>query len=595
MQQHTNIHTAFASYFTKDKLHPFLYNLSLKMSEGNVCLSLEQMEAETTEAYVPEREVLADHPLVGTGPEVKPFILFADRLYLHRFYHYEQQFVQQIMALLQQEDTAAQLAFLQSIKPFIREQLFAAEEKLQGTNWQMVACLNAFLHRFSIISGGPGTGKTTTVTKLLALFLTEDPNCTIQLCAPTGKAKVRLEEGLRRVRSSFKHLDLSEHILSAMEQLQAATIHSLLGYIPGSIHFKHNEKNTLDVDVLIVDECSMIDMALFHKLFKAIDTTRTKVILLGDKNQLASVDAGSVFSDLCSEAALINRFDPERAALLNEFASRPAHQLQDDAIGAPVAHPLFRHIVELQHSYRFDDSKGIGKFSKAILHNDVEAIASFFETGDDVVEWQDSTSLHHYVQQFAQKLLSDHGGYIGLPDIGTALQRMTGSTLLCALKEGRQGVYALNEQVERLLFHPEDTFYQDQLIMVSQNQPQEGIFNGDMAIIRRDENAVPYACFPATDEAYKSIAPLQIQAWDPAYAMTVHKSQGSEFEEVLIVLPDAKEHQLLTRELLYTAITRAKRKVVIVGDKETVLAAAARSVSRISGIQQQFLTIEQAS
>ncbi|RQO31651.1 exodeoxyribonuclease V subunit alpha [Taibaiella sp. KBW10] len=593
MLQHTNIHNAFANYFTKDKLHPFLYHLSKKMSEGNVCLALDSMTTEEWENEAPDPQVVQQHVLVGNADEVKPFILFQDRLYLHRFYHYEKQFVQKILVLVRAEVVPERMDFLRTLRPFIQEQLFAPEAGLQSTNWQMVACLNAFLHQFSIISGGPGTGKTTTVTKLLSLFLYENRECRIMLCAPTGKAKVRLEEGLRKVRTAFHAIEIEESIIARIEQLQTSTIHSLLGYIPDSIHFKHNEHNPLEADVLIVDECSMIDMALFHKLFKAIDPLKTKVILLGDQNQLASVDAGSVFSDLCAETTLINQFDAARAGFLNEFLDHEAHRIQPESISTPHAHPLFQHIVALQLSYRFDDDKGIGKLSKAILHNDVAAINSFFEAPDEVVALHKHSALPQCVQDFSQKLLATQGGYIGIPDISEALARMTNSTILCVVKEGRQGVYALNEQVARNLFNPEAVFYENQLIMVSQNQPQEGIFNGDMALIRSSaSDGLYYAYLPKSEQEYMTITPPQIQSWEPAYAMTIHKSQGSEFNEVLIVLPEAKEHQLLTRELLYTAITRAKRKVVIVGDKDTILATAAQSIRRISGIQQQFLILQ---
>ncbi len=593
MQQNTNVHHAFASYFAKDDLYPFLYQLSRKMAEGNVCLYVNEVAEEDGPA-LPDPEILNRHELVGNPEALRPFILFEDRLYLHRFFHYERKFVAQVNALLHREQTYYQSRhdFLVQQEELIVSQLFP-ESKGSTPDWQLIACLNSFLNQFSIISGGPGTGKTTTVVKLLALFLLEQPDAKIKICAPTGKAKVRLEEGLRKAKRTFQHTSIPEHIADTIATLQAATIHSLLGYIPGSIHFKHHALHTLEADILIVDESSMVDMALFHKLMQAVDTNRTRVILLGDKHQLASVDAGSVFRDLCSEEEYINHFDPERAALLNQFVIDPTRQLDAAYQSENSSYPLFQHIVELQHSYRFDDQKGIGKLSKAVLHYDEMAIRDFAETPAAEVGIYPASTLQDWLQEFAALLKKEQGGYIGQRDITTALERITGSTILCAVKEGRTGVAALNEQVTRLLFHPDEVFYEERLIMVLQNQPQEGIYNGDMGIVRKDnaEKNELKVFFPQSDTGYESLSPAQILSCDSAYAMTIHKSQGSEFDSVLIVLPEQTDHQLLTRELLYTAITRARKRVIIVGDIDIVLAASAHTVRRISGIQQQFAAV----
>ena len=592
MQQNTNIHHAFASYFTRDDLYPFLYQLSRKMADGNVCLYVNEL-SDDEGPELPDPAMLNNHALVGSPGEQRPFILFEDRLYLHRFFHYERKFVAQVMALLHSEAgyLPSRQDFLLQQQELISTQLFPGSPGATP-DWQLVACLNSFLNQFSIISGGPGTGKTTTVVKLLALFLLEQPDAKISICAPTGKAKVRLEEGLRKVRRTFQHTSISEAIIETIASLQAATIHSLLGYIPGSIHFRHNAQHPLDADILIVDESSMVDMALFHKLMQAVDTSRTRVILLGDKHQLASVDAGSVFRDLCSEEQYINHFTPERAGLLNRFMANASCPLDEAYQSVSNSYPLFQHIVELQHSYRFDDQKGIGKLSKAVLRHEEEVIRSFAAAPGEDVGIYPAASLPEWLQEFASLLKKEHGGYIGQPDIAVALERMTGSTVLGAVKEGRTGVAVLNEQITRLLFHPDETFYEERLIMVLQNQPREGIYNGDMGIVRKDQTQGDLMVFfPQSDAGPASLSPAQILSCDSAYAMTIHKSQGSEFDSVLIVLPEQADHQLLTRELLYTAITRARKRVVIVGDIDTVLAASAHTVHRISGIQQQFAAV----
>lgn len=582
-----NVHSTFAQYFSKDELYPWLYQLSKTMEAGNVCLDIHQTILIEEKETKLDTNILQQHPLVGDATAQLPFILHKDKLYLHRFFHYERRLVNQIKALAANENAEEKMGKLNTHKDFVSSGLFASSARLDTTDWQKVACINAFINNFSIISGGPGTGKTTTVTKLLALLLMDNPHLKISICAPTGKAAARLEESISMAEKQFESINIDATIVAKITLLNATTIHSLLGYIPNSIHFKHNADNLLDTDVLIVDECSMIDMALFHKLFQAVDISRTKVILLGDKNQLASVDAGSVFRDLCSDTAALNTFSTERANYINSFIENEKQQIKGIEYTESESHPLFQHIVELQTSYRFKDDSGIGKLSKAVLNNDTETISSFFSNEDEIVKIHGLGNLNDYLHQACQMLHSTRNGYIGSKDINSILSAINNSTVLCAVKNGKYGVHSINNFISNELFKPSNHYYPYQLIMVTQNQAADGIYNGDMGVVLQHETSLK-VYFAKTEGAYLSLDPAQIIATETAFAMTIHKSQGSEFNEVLIILPDNKDNLLLSRELLYTAITRAKKKVTILGTPEVLCAIAAQSVQRVSGIVNHF-------
>ncbi|HTO14184.1 MAG TPA: exodeoxyribonuclease V subunit alpha [Edaphocola sp.] len=589
MSKNINLYQSFANFFTKKELNPWLYHLSKEMAKGNVCIATDRL-IQSEEGSNLSLDYLVN-PLVGKAEENTPFILNKGKLYIHRFFHYERQLIEQIKALcISEKDFEIKKQKLEFHKEFINQELFSEQFALDQTDWQKIACLNAFVNNFNIISGGPGTGKTTTVSKLLMILLKENIDLKIKICAPTGKAAARLKESLGQTKRNFSGKDIPELILQKVSELSAETIHSTLGYIPKSIYFKHNAENTLDIDVLIVDECSMIDISLFYKLFQAIDTKRTKVILLGDKNQLASVDSGSVFRDLCTDTAPINVFSRKRTEWFNQFIFNNKQQIGAEHIDDTVSHPLFEHVIELKKSYRFDDSKGIGKLSKAILNNNWEAIEPFFENKDEQITINENYKDLEVIIQKAHNLLKkEYGGYLNETNIHEVLNKMNNSIILCANREGAFGVSFINESMQARIFKNNKAFNNYQLLMVTKNQAQDGIYNGDMGVVLKvveDENVFVY--FPKGNDDFVKLSPAQIIASEPAFAMTIHKSQGSEFNEVFVILPDNKDNLLLTRELLYTAITRAKKKATILGSKDILKKVAANSVQRVSGIIDHF-------
>lgn len=576
---------AFAGFFARDGLFPWLKSLIEQMESGNVCIDTNVF----SESQFHDIQILQNHALVGSPEDNKPFVFHNQRLYINRYFHYEKALVEQIKALCypNEVEMVAKVSFLHQQKSFISKKLFQPNNRLKTTDWQLVACLSAFLSRFTIISGGPGTGKTTTVAKLLYLFLLEHPELKIGVCAPTGKASARLDESFANAASNLSGSEFQEDLVQKITGLKALTIHSMLGYRHSSIHFKHHEKNTLDLDILIVDECSMIDITMFYKLFVAIDVSRTKVILLGDKNQLASVEAGSVFRDLCNDTAPMNIFSEDRIALINSFVEDDSTQIPMNHEGSNISHPLFQRMIELQTSFRFNDDEGIGRFSKAILNNDVPVINEFLENNDEKIRIEVPSKVDDEVKKAAGKLRSAQGGFVGENSKEAALSRLTKSIVLCAVKEGKAGVLAVNQVMATELSRTHERYYPWLPIMVTANQQREGVFNGDIGLVLQDQSGL-YVYFPKGSQEPLSLNPAQIREWDPAYAMTIHKSQGSEFDEVLIILPDNKENLLLTRELLYTAITRARENVTIIGSVDVITTIAGNSVKRVSGIADHF-------
>src|SRR5690625_3083062 len=302
----------------------------------------------------------------------------------------------------------------------------------------MIAALSAVLNQFTIITGGPGTGKTTTVAKFLSLLLRIYPELRVALAAPTGKAAARMAESLKNSTA----LDAATQKL--IQQFEPSTIHRLLKVKRNSIYFKHNRENPIPYDLVIIDESSMIDIALFSKLMEAIPDT-SKIVLLVDKNQLASVEDGSLFGDLCLAQNQLNQFSEERAQFINQFITSEAAKITEEHI-TKTNHLLFEKVIELQKSYRFSDDGGIGKLSKAILTNNRESLMPFFENKDEEVQIDT-----HYSDEIFSDFIKKYEAYIRETDIKEAFKKLNQLRVLCAVREGPHGVYSVNAQIEKYL------------------------------------------------------------------------------------------------------------------------------------------------
>jgi exodeoxyribonuclease V alpha subunit len=598
-----DVHQQFAEYFDIPALKPYAYLLSKKGSEGHICLHLDKIAAEKEnlpESYQKietSNQLLESIPLVGTqGNDKQPFVIYQNRLYLQRYFRYETEFLQRIRQFLLKEKTQLpeRIALLQQQQPLISK-LFAGTAGSGDNNdpadWQLAAAITGVLNNFTIITGGPGTGKTTTVAKILAILFATDPALKVALAAPTGKAAARMAESLRNTA-----IEVDAHITEKFRLLQPATIHRLLKSINGSPYFRHHKDNPLNYDVVIIDECSMIDVALFAKLLDAIHPD-TRLILLGDKDQLASVEAGSLFGDLCQAQEHLNRFTTSRRQLINSFMPEENRHIPATAEQNDDHHPLFQHLVELRRSHRFTGDKGIGKFSKAIISNNVPVITSFFPPSADEQVIVDPDASAPLFENF----IAGYAAFIAEKDIASALKLLNAQRVLTAVREGPQGLYAVNKQIEKYLFDKKlitatnTEFYENRPVILTRNYYEHGLFNGDTGIIRADENGVLMAWFEDSTSTLKAVLPGYLTQAETAFAMTIHKSQGSEFGEVLVLLPDTTDVPILTRELLYTAVSRAKNKVYVQGTPEVILMAAERFVERASGIASRFREVNAAA
>ncbi len=303
-----NVHQQFAEYFPSEEVKPFFYLLSKKLEEGHICIDLENINKEDLDGlYKLPNSSFSTNPLVSSGTKKKPLILHQNRLYFQRYFNYETiilNWINESIAREQQqfennfEHLKKQIEFIQNLFP----------TNIQSeTDWQLVAAISAVLNNFTIITGGPGTGKTTTVAKILSILYQINPDLKVALAAPTGKAAARMDESLKAAASKEDKI-----VQSKFENIQPFTIHRLLGWKKNSIYFRQDANNPLNYDVVIVDESSMIDVALFAKLLDAIGP-KTKLILLGDKNQLTSVEAGSLFGDLCQAQKQLNIFSKKKS------------------------------------------------------------------------------------------------------------------------------------------------------------------------------------------------------------------------------------------------------------------------------------------
>ena len=585
-----DIHFQFAECFEEKLIRPYAYFLSKNLLEGNICIPIDEPVIRKSES--PYQEVCDIETLKGLKylvttkqEEIAPFILEGNKLYLHRYFRYESIIVNRIKELVfnGNNKSVERMKLLSSKAELIHS--FNADYPIQPTttdalkiDWQIVAVLQALLQDFSIITGGPGTGKTTTLAKVLAILYSVEPSARVALTAPTGKASMRMYESLTQTT-----LEVGDNILNLFRQLKPTTIHSLLGYQRDSVNFKYNSNNPLPFDWIIVDEASMIDVPMFAKVLDAMSDT-CRIILLGDKDQLASVEAGSLLGDFCLSLNAINQFSSERAEWINSFISDPNRKITINHIH-PTNSLLANNIIELKFSHRFNIEGGIGKLSNAVLTNNQTVIEEYIYHNTDANIHIDTKADDKILAKFC----AGYKDFIQETDIKTALKKLNNLRVLVAVREGERGLYAINRKIElellRLkLINIDNEFYTNRPIMVTRNMYQLGLMNGDVGIIRDGR-----IHFDVAGEGIRSFLPAYLTDAETVFAMTIHKSQGSEFNEVLIVLPEGIDSPLLTRELLYTGITRAKKSVTIQGGMDSIMQAAGATVKRVSGIREKLV------
>jgi exodeoxyribonuclease V alpha subunit len=583
----TGLDIALANYFnthqvSDDPRHLWLAALtSYQWGRGHACLDLNALElqahallgwSEAQAATLPQALSVAASTLPWIQGDNSPLVLVSDtqgdRLYLRRAWNAEHSIRQHIL----------QRIHLPVAEPVnLKTQL----DTLFGTeaSMQRVACEVAAKNRIALITGGPGTGKTTTVVKLLALLIATTTNTLkIHLAAPTGKAAARLTESIT---NALAHMpkEVQAHIPT-----QAQTLHRLL-----RSHSRDTRVHPLATDVVVVDEASMVDLEMMARLLASVPTT-ARLILLGDKDQLASVEAGAVMSQLCTGELL-------RA-----------------------------QTVTLTHSHRFDADSGIGKWAQAVnadLSNNTTAIQALWNTAPDWLSTlpshtaenskHDSGSvdtLHHVTRlqlqnghdvKLAPAIQFGWRRWLSLLDGHRAntSEKITACTdsqakdllnafsefsVLCAVREGPFGVMQLNTHIEKALGFTASPWYVGRPVMVTRNDYALELMNGDVGICLPGPDGVLRVAFPSLGGSVRWIVPSRLDSVDTVFAMTVHKSQGSEFQHVLLVVP-AQDSPVLTRELVYTGLTRAKENLTLWAPRpEVLLQACNRRVLRSGGL-----------
>lgn len=520
---------------------------------------------------------LADWSAVSDGSRVTPLVLSNQRLYLHRLWHSEGRVADFFAA----QDVKT--AFDMRAAGDVLNSLFGD----QPENGQKIAAAVALTRKTAVISGGPGTGKTTTVAKLLAALIRLNPGALrIQLAAPTGKAAARLTESLGRALQDLAVSDEERRRFPA----EATTLHRLLGAQPDTQRLRYHAGNPLHLDVLVVDEASMVDLSMMAKLIAALPA-HARVVFLGDRDQLASVEAGAVLGDICrcTESGY-SLARAEQLALLTGCTLQGSDDGQ-----APVVRDS---ICLLQKSYRFDASSGIGQLAKAINLGDAEQVRAVFAAAHDDVSYQTLNSAEAY-QVMLDEVAQGYQPFLQLirqqADPTEVIAAFGRYQLLCALRDGPFGVQGLNQRIEQRLMQLQrirrpgmgSRWYAGRPVMIARNDSALGLFNGDIGITLRDEEGNLKVFFPLPDGSIKAIQPSRLPSHETAWVMTVHKSQGSEFDHTALVMP-TQFLPVLTRELVYTAITRARRQLTIYSEPGVFQRAVQLQTQRRSGLVERL-------
>ncbi|BDM64054.1 RecBCD enzyme subunit RecD [Shewanella sp. NFH-SH190041] len=590
--------------------------LSRQLSAQHACLPLAQLnlanpmlerssQIQINAPLTTLLNAIAALPAVGDGKDNTPMVLDGSRLYLKQYYDFELRVAKRLKQMAAQilpvpAGTAAALA-----------QLFPPMADSKDTDWQKVATATAICQRFAVITGGPGTGKTTTVTKLLML-LCLNKEMTIRLVAPTGKAAARLTESIkaskRRLLEQLSKAspdkaeasDLNAEVIARIPE-DAATLHRLLGVIPGSHKFRHHKDNPLHLDLLIVDEASMVDLPMMDRLLDALPP-HARLILLGDQDQLASVEAGAVLADICAGLRSGDNWQMRYSA---DFATQLSQLCHTDMAGLISSNPgIGNNLCMLRHSHRFATDAGIGILANAVNRSDKADIQQTWQQGHHELTWLDhgngdkSRGLTPLLTQ-ACEYYRHYLEVIHRPDFTAEqiIDRYNAFRILCATRAGEFGVDGINAHMTAALkqagfIQPGQEFYPGRPIIIHSNDYNLGLFNGDIGIILPcNDSQRLMAHFIQADGSVLKVLPARLPGHETCFAMTVHKSQGSEFATVALVLPprpSPAQRQLLTKELIYTAITRAKTHFICLGSQKVFEAACLHPTVRASGLAQRL-------
>ena len=542
----------------------------------------------TTDAAI---DRLASAAVVDTGPGTSPLVLDHGRLYLRRYWQYEHTVAAGLTRLLERRTTVpdALPATLTTTDP---------DKAPSGIDWQRIACALAARSHLTLLTGGPGTGKTTTVIRMLgvlqSLAMAAGPPLRIRLAAPTGKAAARLTESIG---DHIATLPVDANIRAHMPA-EVTTLHRLLGRRPGSRQFRHHRHNPLHADLVVVDEASMVDLEMMASLLDALGS-QTRLVLIGDKDQLASVEAGAVMGDLCAHAEAGN-YDPETIDWIRQITDTDLTCYRGE--GGAVA----QQTVMLRDNHRFGSDSGIGQLARAVNGGDVAEVArvcagDFADLSIDTDDPTTSTAVERlcgahyrpYLETIPARITPADATAVG----GAALEQFARFQLLCALRTGPAGVDGLNTRIATALQRQglitrTDGWYAGRPVMVTRNDYALGLMNGDIGITlpvaEADQPVRLRVAFLRADGEVRLVLPSRLGQVETVFAMTVHKAQGSEFNHAALLLPDPG-NPVMTRELIYTAITRARDHFTLLGAASGALEAATRrQLWRASGLAERM-------
>lgn len=529
--------------------------LSEQALRGNVCLDLDKLtmfpwfvelnedppDGPPVELGSPGaiKSALLGNPLIKESDPQALIVLENNQLYLNRYWWFEDTVARQI------HDRNRALDHLDEGRLQSRlAQLFPDEDETD----QKLAAEKASRYRFTVISGGPGTGKTTTVVRILSLLSSLEPGTRVALAAPTGKAAARM---MASIEANVKSLTIKNEKMPT----EAFTIHRLLGQRQG--RFEFHQDHPLPFDCIVIDEASMIDLALMFHLLDACGEN-CRIIMLGDRDQLASVAAGNVLGDITGH-------------------------------GLPLSantRKLDQSIALLQHSRRFDQSSGIGRLAKLINEGNVNESIQLLQEGNGGITYvaekdgKPSTAL-------MDDIIKQYTNVVQAESAEQALDIFEKLRVLCASNKGPCGVDHINQYISKHLqaISPANngTLFHGLPVMVTKNHRETRLFNGDTGIIRF-ENELWLACFRDPLGGVRKIPVTRLPVFDNAWASTVHKSQGSEFDEVILFISEENEPRLLCRELLYTAVTRSRARFTLHGSREAIQQSIKQVTRRASGL-----------
>ena len=570
--------------------------LSYQIGAGNVCLNLdalpsleewplhkkEKKDSQSTKAsaskiYSPQKEKqliqnsqtikwLEESDIVCQAhhKKARPLYWEKPRLYLYRHYYYERQVAQYFSQKRKDKEI-----HLEKIHDFLLQK----DYKFMGEQ-QKLALWMAMLRPFLIISGGPGTGKTTTLAKIIEAKLAMEPSLKIALSAPTGKATKRMQEIL-----------LSQKI--AVNKLSIQTIHRLLKQTRDGSHYGHHSKNPLVLDTLVIDEASMLDLSLMYHTLEALGE-ETQLILIGDPQQLSSVEAGSILSELSS---LYSHLSPSFAKKLQPFFSQTLETQKEGNL-------LENTYLRLKQNFRFSETSGIAKFAQVIDQgteiaeekNKKEVLSKIYQGKFTDINYYENDSYSETFFSLVENSFRHCFDHIESPEkILAALQKLA---ILTPFRHGRYGTLTLNQKIQKYLVK-KNIFpkTKNQLgyypILINNNNYNLSLYTGDHGLVYPFQDTT-MVCFREEDKKTRHLPLALLPSYEKAFAMTIHRSQGSEFEHVILILPDTKENIFLNRELIYTACTRAKKKLSIFTKKDVLETAIEKKASRQSTLGERI-------